>query len=133
MYLYEAISGKKWDDTWHSKNAHIVMALLATGLFLLVVGQALYANWKQSYSRWKSRKPSVQERDTTENGSMEEPITNTTGTKTPQGGVIRNGLKTAEELGLRGTSLIIVRPIQKPPSQAVEDVASLESSEPEIK
>lgn len=46
----------------------------------------------------------------------------------PEGGSV----KTAEELGLLGTSLIIVRPIQKPPSQAVEKVASLDSSEPEI-
>jgi hypothetical protein len=47
-------------------------------------------------------------------------------------GLIRNGLKTAEEQRLLGTSLIIVRPIRKPPSQHIEEVASLESSEPEI-
>ena len=59
-------------------------------------------------------------------------MNNTTGQETPRVGLIHNGLKTAEELGLLGTSLIIVRPIQKPPSQPVEYVASLESSEPDI-
>ena len=63
---------------------------------------------------------------------MDEPVHNTTGQETRKVGVIHNGLKTAEELGLLGTSLIIVRPIQKPPSQAAEKVASLDSSKPEI-
>jgi hypothetical protein len=63
---------------------------------------------------------------------MDEPTINTSGTKTPRGGLIYNGLKTAEELGLLGTSLIIVRPIQKPPNQAVEEVASLDSSDTKI-
>ncbi len=59
-------------------------------------------------------------------------MNNTTGQETPRVGLIRNGLKTAEELGLLGTSLIIVRPIHEPPSQAEEETASRESSEPEI-
>jgi hypothetical protein len=59
-------------------------------------------------------------------------MNNTTGQETPRVGLIHNGLKTAEELGLLGTSLIIVRPIQKPPSQPLEETASLDSSETEI-
>jgi hypothetical protein len=66
-------------------------------------------------------------------GRTDEPTNSTTGQETLKAGAVHRGLKTAEELGLLGTSLIIVRPIQKPPSQVVEEVASLESSEPEIK
>jgi hypothetical protein len=63
---------------------------------------------------------------------MDEPTNNTTGQETRKGGAIHLGLKTAEELGLLGTSLIIVRPTQKQPTQAVEEVASLDSNDTDI-
>jgi hypothetical protein len=61
-------------------------------------------------------------------------MNNTTGQEPPppRVGLIRNGLKTAEELGLLGTSLIIVGPIQKPPSQAAEETASQDANDTEF-